>query len=590
MILQSLHALYGRLRGEPSYLVPAPGYSLQKITFKVVITPRGELFAIQDARRPAEGGPRPRQELVPGDSKPSGQGINPCFLWDNTGYLLGYKSDDSKPERTRATFESFRDKHLRLEAEIDSPAFSAVCRFLAAWDPAEACEHPVLAETATGFGVFQLQAQAAFVHQDPAVAEWWRGQVHGDSAAGSGQCLITGARAPLARTHPKIRGVAGGKAQATIAGFNEPAYESYGKRQSYNAPVSEAAAFRYVTGLNALLDGPMSGKHRLRIGDTTAVFWTGRPTPTEDIFARFAAEGSAALDEEAQDEGTRLKLAAFLRALRHGQEEYGELEEDPEGTPFYLLGLAPNAARISIRFFHHDTLAALLENLRRHYRHMSMARQPAVGKRRADPEFPPLWMLLRQTGREARDIPPILAGPLLRAVITGTRYPDGLYTAVLRRLHADRNVNYLRACVIKACLIRNRNQEVSMSLDTERANPAYRLGRLFATLEKTQKDALGKVGASIRDRFYSSASATPRSVFPRLLRTYQHHLAKLGGGRGVNREKLVQEIVDPLSDFPAHLDLAEQGLFAIGYYHQTRDFYISKASSGGTERDPEPTS
>lgn len=581
MILHSLRALYDRLQREPDYRVPPRGYSLQKITFKVVLTPQGELFRVEDARLPVDGRLRSRQELVFGSAKPSGSGINPCLLWDNTSYMLGHKPDDPKPERTRQAFEHFRDRHLGLEKEIDHPSFSAVCRFLETWDPAQAEEHLDLRDLVTGFGLFQIQGETRFVHETPEIDRWWRRQLGGDSVALEGQCLITGELAPLARTHRKVRGVTGAQGSgATIVSFNDKAYESYGKTQNYNAPVSEEAAFQYVTALNALLDGPMKSKHRFRLGDTTAAFWTGRPTLVEDIFAFMMEKGSTAVDEEeTQDEGVRKKVELFLEALRQGQEAYGDLEEKPEQTQFFLLGLAPNAARISIRFYHQDTVAALLKNLRRHYRHIATEPQPAVGKRRADPEFPALWQLLRQTAREAKDIPPILSGPLLRAVITGGRYPDGLYRAVLRRIQADRTVNYLRVCVLKGCLIRNQNQEVTMSLDLERTDPAYRLGRLFAVLEKTQKDALGDVGASIRDRFYSSASATPRSVFPRLLRTYQHHLAKLRKKEpkfARYNDGLLQGIVDPLVHFPAHLDLSEQGLFAIGYYHQTRDLYTKK--------------
>ncbi len=580
MILQSLHALYDRLKDDPVYRIAPPGYSLQKITFRLVITQEGKLFELQDVRVRSGKQLRPKQMMVPGAAKPSGSGLNPCFLWDNTGYMLGYKPDDPKPERTAETFEAFRSKHLELEPKISSPAFSAVCRFLEAWDPARSGDCSVFEEIGTGFGVFQIQGQSGYIHDRQDVREWWNRELasHGDDRKHIAQCLITGKNAPIAPTHPKIKGVSGAQSSgAAIVSFNEPAYESYGKKQSYNAPVSEAAAFQYTTALNALLDGPKRDKHRLAIGDATVLFWTSKPTLTEDIFAKFASEGSVALENvDVQDHALREKLEAFLRAIRKGREAYSDLRDDLEQTSFFLLGLSANAARLSPRFFHRGNLSELIENLRQHYSDIRIKPQAASGKRKADPEFPPTWMLLRQAARESKDIPPILAGPLLRAIITGARYPNGLFLAVIRRIHADRTINYPRACIIRGYLTRNLNKEVSMSLDTERKDPAYRLGRLFAALEKTQVDALGKVGASIRDRFYSSASATPCSVFPRLLRTYQHHLAKLEGGRRVNREKLVQEVVDPLEDFPAHLNLAEQGLFAIGYYHQTRDFYTKK--------------
>lgn len=581
MILQSLHSLYDRLRNDQAYQIAPPGYSLQKITFKIVISPQGKLIDIQDARIPIKGVLRARTVLVLGSTKPSGSGLNPRFLWDNSTYLLGYQADDDDPDRTFKSFEASRRFHHGLQKDVGSKKFDAVCAFLRSWDAAKAKSFPALVEAArTGFGVFQILGETAWVHEDPAIDEWWRAHWQQEKETlVQGMCLVTGSEQPLARLHEKIKGVAGTQgAGAPLVGFNEDSFESYGKEQSFNAPVGRDAAFRYGVALNSLLDGPMSRKHRIALGDTTIAFWTERPTATEDIFARFASGGSGALEESVgQDEGTRQKLESFLRALREGRERYADLDSDPEGTPFYLLGLSPNAGRVAVRFFHRAALSNLLENLRRHHHDIGLVPQPQAGKRAADPEFPPAWLLLRQTAREAKEVPPVLAGPLLRSILIGAPYPDGLYSAVLRRIGSDRVINYPRACVLKGYLNRNLRLEVSMSLDLKRSDPAYRLGRLFAALEKTQRDAMGeKLNKTIRDSFYGSASATPASVFPRLLRTYQHHLPGLEGGRRVNREKLVQEILDPLAGFPPHLGLADQGLFAIGYYHQMRDFYTKR--------------
>lgn len=578
MILESLNALYDRLEGDEDYLIAPPGWSVQKVTFRVVLAPDGRLSGIEDVRREVSGRLRPRFLSVPGAAKSSGSGLNPCFLWDNSQYMLGFKVDDPKPDRTAEAHAAFRERHLATEAEIDATSYSAVCRFLEGWDPGEASKFPALEDaTATGFGVFQILGEPHYVHSHPAVRAWWA--MHMDEAddASVGQCLVTGTRGPLARLHPKIKGVAGAQsAGGTIVGFNEEAYESYGKSQSYNAPVSIDVATRYVKALNAMLDGPMREKHRLTLGSTTVAFWTDRPSAAEDIFLRFLSEGSdIATGEGSQDEGLRQKVAAFLEALRVGQEAFGALAPDHDKR-FYVLGLGPNAARISVRFFHEGTIAELLSALRAHHADIRIVRSrtgPA-----GDPEFPPTWLLLRQTGRESKDIPPMLEGPLMRAILTGARYPDALFGAVMRRITADRRIDYVRASIIKGYLKRNLNEEASVSLDTNRLDPPYRLGRLFAALEKTQQDALGgNLNKTIRDAFYSSASATPGSVFPRLMRTYQHHLAKLEGGFRVNREKLVQEILDPLGSFPSHLNLPAQGLFAIGYYHQTRAFYMKKA-------------
>lgn len=585
MILQSLYELYDRLKDDSDYLIVQPGYSLQKISFRVVIKEDGELFGIQDIRVPSGGKLRSRQVKVLGETKKPGSGLNPCFLWDNTGYLLGF-DPDKDPERVRKSFEAFRTKHLELEQEIDAAPFSTVCRFLEKWDPARVADYPELLELKTGFGIFQLEGERSYVHEVRLIQDWWKRQLDTtESVLSRGQCLITGKVGALSRLHNKIKGVVGGQSAGTsLVSFNEKSYESYGKEQSFNAPVSESAAFRYTTALNALLDSPMRSKHTIRLGDTTITFWTDKPTFTEDIFAQFLGNGSMTVEEGAgeediQDEALLQKLGSFLNALRKGREVYGDLNEDHDKTSFYLLGLSPNAARASVRFFYYGILGELLDNLRKHHLNIRTEPQPASGKRKADPEFPPLRLLLRQTAREAKEIPPVLAGPLLRAVLTGSRYPDGLFTATMRRICADREINYARVCIIKGHLTRNHKKEVTMSLDVERTDPPYRMGRLFAVLEKTQKDALGDLNASIRDRYYSSASATPGSVFPRILRTYQHHLAKLEGGRKVNREKLVQEIMDPLTGFPAQFSLAEQGLFAIGYYHQTRQFYTKKTDS-----------
>lgn len=581
MLLQALDQLYDRLAGEPEYEIAPPGYSLQKITFRVVLTPDGSLHEFQDARQEVDGRQRPQQLMVFGPARPPGAGLNPRFLWDKTDYMLGLNPEDEDPRRTERRFDAFRQLHTDAEKQINSPRFTAVCRFLQDWNPADAEASTVLLDAgATGFGVFRILGEQGYVHEDSTVRAWWERQTGNADPPEEGDCLVTGRCAPLARTHDKVKGVAGAQsAGGAIVGFNAPAYESYGKSQSFNAPVAESVAFRYVTALNALLDGPQRTKHRLVVGDTTLAFWTDRPSPVEDIFLEFAAVGSMGGPVDAsQDEGQRQRLEYFLRALRDGKPAYGNVTPDPDGTLFWLLALSPNQARIVVRSFWEGTVTTLLDNVRTHHADIGLTPSPPSGKWRGDPEFPGIKALLAQTAREAKDIPPLLEAPLLASVITGAPYPSALVAAVLRRIRADREVTYLRCCAIKGYLNRNLNLEVSMSLDPERPDPAYRLGRLFATLEKTQKDALGEgLNKTIRDSFYSSASATPGTVFPRLLRTYQHHLAKLEGGRRVNRERLLQEIMAPLDTLPPHLPLADQGLFALGYYHQTRDFYTKRA-------------
>lgn len=583
MILQSLDQLYDRLAADPAYAIAPVGYSIQKIAFAVVVHQDGRLHEVQDVRDNSGRKPVPLQIAVPGQSKPSGSGINPCMLWDNSTYLLGYTGDRGPAEseaefekrcgRAAESFAAFRARHLRIEREIDDPTFSAVCRFLEHWQPAQCADHPLLGELDSGFGVFKLVGESRFVHQAPAVRAWWDAQQARDDAGGRGSlCLVTGALSVPARTHePKIKGVGGAQSSgALLVSFNCDAFTSYGKDQSLNAPISERAVFHYCTALNAVLSGPRSQRHRLSVGDMTVVFWTDQPAVAEEWLADLLT-GEI---EEAQDEARLQQTRVLLQALRQGGGELHTLGDDPR-TPVHLLGITPNAARLSVRFWHTGTLGELFERLKAHHDALRIARQFGEGSKRPDPEFPPIWMLLRETARESKDIPPLLSGALMRAILEGTPYPDALAHAVIRRIRADRVINYCRAAILKAWLIRkpNRQGEFPVSLDTERADPAYRLGRLFAVLEGAQYRALGDVGASIRDRFYSSASARPAMVFPRLLRTYQHHLGKMDTGAKVSFEKRAQEIIDGIDAMPAHLDIEAQAQFAIGYYHQRKALF-----------------
>ncbi len=584
--LRALDAIYDRLASDPSYDLAKPGYSAQNISFCVVLNADGSLSAIQDER--VTSGPRPLARLltVPGQAKPSGSGLNPGFLWDNSSYLLGYKTPDKNAakalkdsERAVRAFGAFRDRHLTLESTITDPGFAAVCAFLRNWTPDQAMDHKTqLDEFAiTGFGVFRLVGEHAYIHDRPAVAAYWSATaLVADPDATIGQCLITGeTNQPLAQLiEPAIKSVSGAlSGGAKIISFNCDAFTSYGKNQGLNSPISQSAAFRHATALNALLAGPQSRLHRVQVGDATAVFWTGLPTATESIFAAFL-EGQTPDDETiAQDDTLRERLRTFFEVMRSGGGRALDQLNDDIGTPFYILGLSPNVSRLSVRFWHAGTVGKMVDHLSDHFEALRIVRP--LGPH--NPEFPAVWQLLRQTGRESKDISPLLAGPFLRAVLTGAPYPPTLASAVIARIRADREVSYLRAAILKAFLNRNHDQNIPMSLDPNRPEPAYRVGRLFAVLEKTQEDALPGINATIRDRFYSSASATPASVFPRLLRTYQHHLTKAAGERGVglkvNRERLVQEICSGLVAMPAHLGLEGQSLFALGYYHQRQAFF-----------------
>lgn len=570
MLLHALSEYYQRLAADPDSDVAAYGYSRQQISFVVVIEKDGELVDIQDARQADEKGKLKNQSLiVTGSGKPSGSGINPCFLWDNSAYMLGYKPDDNKPERTRKTFEAFCKEHLERESDIDAPEFSAVCRFLESWDPecvGQDERSKILTELKTGFGIFKIRNTKRYVHETPKIEKWWNTRIATDEASDEdivGQCLVSGEMGPIARLHePKIKGVWGGQsAGALLVSFNDKAYESYGKEGGSNASVSERVAFQYCVALNRLL----AGNQRFRLGDTSTVFWTEKPTEAENMLPFVLDPPLAAEDEELKN-----RLSPILRQIARGSypSELGKSE-----TPFYVLGLASNAARISVRFWWRSTLGSLFENLHQHFAALELV----FGLN--DQPHPPMWRLLRETVRDAKDIPDLLEGALLRSILTGQKYPQMFYTSLLRRIKADREVRYVRAAAIKACLVRNYHLEVSMSLDPDRPEGSYQLGRLFAELEKTQEDALPGINDTIKDRYFSAASATPASVFPRLIRLSQHHLGKLEKGKRTYHERRIQEIAGRINRFPSHFPMKDQGLFAIGYYHQRQDIFTKKKTA-----------
>ena len=404
----------------------------------------------------------------------------------------------------------------------------------------------------------------------------------------------TGRHAPLARLHPAIKGVNGAQSSgASIVSFNQPAFASYGKDQGENAPVSEQATFAYTTALNHLLRRDARNRQRLQIGDTTVVFWAQSPDAwqagqAEELLASFFDPGSA-------DERATARLQSALEQARQGRplRDLGaDLDDD---TRIFVLGLAPNASRLSIRFWETASLSAFSRRLADHYADLLL--DPLPWRRPPTPQTLALATAPVYDGRtKAEDVPPQLAGELARAVLTGTRYPRSVLAAIVMRFRADGEISPLRVALCKATLARaarldrqhrhhTDKEAPPVSLDPDNTDPGYLLGRLFSTLEGVQRAALGtKVNATIRDRYYGAASATPAIVFPVLLRTAQNHLGKLRkdkGGLATYLEKDIGQIVDTLPpSFPRSLDIEAQGRFAIGYYHQTQSrFSRSDAQS-----------
>ncbi|MDP2933048.1 MAG: type I-C CRISPR-associated protein Cas8c/Csd1, partial [bacterium] len=370
-------------------------------------------------------------------------------------------------------------------------------------------------------------------------------------------------------THAAIKGVWGAQSSgANIVSFNLDAFKSFGKDQGANAPVGRIAAFAYTTALNYLLG--KDSKQRMQVGDASTVFWSEKAMDFEQQIVEFFGESP----KDDPDRSVRAVESLFQSV------QTGAFLLDQGATRFYVLGLAPNASRIAVRFWIVDTVAGMAGKICQHFEDTRIAHGPK------DKDTISLFRLLIGTAVQgkAENIPPNLSGDTMRAVLAGLPYPKTLLQAAIRRIRAEHQVTHSRAALIKACINRStrvsnpeEKEELIVSLDENNINIGYRLGRLFAVLEKIQQEANPGINATIRDKFYGAASSTPVTVFGNLMRLKNHHLAKLENvGRRVNLEKLISQIIDGIDDFPAHLKLEDQGRFAIGYYHQMQSFFAKK--------------
>lgn len=563
-LLASLVRAYDRLPDAPPY-----GYSAEKIGFCVLLNEDGSDAGVVDLR----GDDRkrsPRMLLVPQALKRTA-GIKPNFLWDKSAYVLGVTAGAGK--RTAEERAAFRARHAEWLAGTADPGLAALLRFLDDWQP-EAFDPPLWPEDIRDQNLVFAMAdeyRERFLHERPAARELWR-RIGTEGAADGRTCLVTGERAPVARLHPSIKGVWGAQSSgASLVSFNAEAYESYGHRQGDNAPVSQAAAFAYTTVLNRYLTAD-SG-HRIQIGDASAVFWA-------DCSDMAAAEEAESIFAAYVDPAHDAKLAAAairdrLDAIRQGERLSRIAPELAQGIRFHVLGLAPNAARLSVRFYWQDDFGRLTENYQLYLSDMAVEPPPRDG-------WPPLWRFLLELAVQGKreNVPPLLAGEWLRAILAGTRYPLTLLSTTLMRVRADGKVNALRAALLKSVLIRNFHREVPVALDPANTDRGYLLGRLFAVYEEVQRAALGGINATIRDKFYGAASASPQKVFRVLDAGAANHfgkIRKLSPGRAVNLDKLLTsiiELMEPGADpIPASLGAAEQALFGIGYYHQRADFF-----------------
>ena len=582
MILQALTQYYEDLLRLGK--INRPGWSKQKVSYSLLLSEEGELLQLLHLQQEIQRGNKtvlgPQEMWVPSPVKRS-SGIRPNFLCDTSSYLLGVDGK-GKADRSIDCFAASKALHLQLLKEVDSPIARAIVRFFEHWDPSQAASHPALQEDWEELlkgGNLTFSLDKLFAAQDPAIADaWTRHYEDSSDDAEPIRCLVTGQTGTLARLHPSIKGVAGAQSSgASLVSFNAPAFCSFEHEQGANAPVSDYAAFAYTTALNTLL----ADRNRVsRVGDTTILCWAaGGESAYQDCF----------LMSIFNDSYTENDILNTLHHLSKGESiQWDDTRLSPD-TRFYVLGLAPNAARLSVRFFWQNSFGALARNLERHYQRLEIIR-PSFDK------FPtlPIWRLVLETVRKAPpggrtpEPHPRLAGDLLLAVLNDTLYPATLLNGVELRIRAERSVSRGQAAILKAYYTKYLEQfqpdspmkeALTVELNEQTNYLPYLLGRLFAVLEGLQQSANPGINTTIKDRYFNSASATPAIVFPQLINLAQKHLNKLDGGLAVYYDKQITELSSRITQtLPTRMSLAEQSAFQLGYYHETQRRYTAKTN------------
>lgn len=585
MILQALVNYYEKLadKGELS----KPGWSKVKVSYGLRIGLDGELLGVIPLKTEEQRGKKtvwaPQMIRVP-EPVTRSSGIMANFLCDNSGYLLGIDGK-GKPERSLQCFQEAKRKHLEILRDCESEPAKAVKSFFEKWKPELAREHEKLLDDLedilSGSNLI-FQYRGKYVQEDEEIMAAWEEYYEIDSEENKGICLVTGEKTHISRIHTTIKGIPGAQSSgAALVSFNAPAFESYGKDQSFNAPVGEKAMYAYTAALNYLVSNM---KYRTILGDTTIVYWAeSGEEEYQDMFAN-------AMNPE-PDIDMQKDIDSFFKNLAEGVcIDINDVQKTISAEErFYILGLAPNAARIAVRFFYQDSFGNIMRHLKAHYDRMEIVR-PSWDAQKYMGIY---WMLQETVNKKSKDKKPIpnMAASTYRAILSGEQYPASLYYTVLGRIKAEqddaerriRKITPGRAAILKAFLINNYKEDISVEINENNQNIAYILGREFAVLEAIQEAANPGINATIKDRYFNSACATPATVFPILFRLKNSHIKKIANDkRGLAsyyEEILVRlQARIPISDqqntaYPRRFSLEEQGMFILGYYHQNQKKY-----------------
>ncbi|MEG1425907.1 MAG: type I-C CRISPR-associated protein Cas8c/Csd1 [Gordonibacter sp.] len=583
MILNELHQYYLRLRDSADSPVPSRFWSIEKASWEIEIAQDGRLISVLSLESSGTGDEKARKSIemsVPEHDGRSGTALKPYFLCDKSDYVLGTGS--------LRHYEATAALHDEVLSGCDDEGARAVLAFFGRNEQVERLDEDKReALSKGGFAVFRLAGDKRRLHERPAVVEAWnRHCLSGEGGSVIGQCGVTGEQTHLARLFPQVSGVAGAQSSgASLVSFNFDSSESYGKKQAYNASLSEDVAFGAGAALKHLMN---DNAHRCRIGDTTVVFWSDRPAYKENEIMRFVMDADA-LMRPAEDKATIESIESSLMSMKLGMPS-PELDYE---TRFFIMGLAPNAARLSVRFFEVETFGRLADNFGQYLRDIDMVDVKGCSLR--------TYLLQTAVLGKTDNVPSTLIGSCVTAMLKGGPFPQALYTSLLSRMRCDHASNNpwdmgRRAALVKACLVRkwrcNQNtydsegRSLTVSLNENNTHPGYLLGRLFAVMEKAQRDAIPGASATIRDRYIGAASTTPARTFPSLLRNYQNHIENLRkkGSPGYyvteKRADEIMKLLDGDGPFPKSLDTEEQGMFYVGYYQQRVDLWTKKTKEG----------
>lgn len=560
-----------------------PGWdSAFKVSYGLRIDDDGKLLDIVPLMQEQQVGKKtkllPRNMRVPTHPVRS-SGVRACFLCDNSSYMLGV-DNKGKPERAKECFIAAKKLHHEILDDVNSPATKAILNYFDSWNPDEAAENPCVKplwnELTGNANLVFYYDETGSVIDDPEIADAWQDYYDSEdeeSASDKGICLVTGKEAPIALVHPSIKGLAGAQSSgAAIVSFNAPAFESYGHEgdQGKNAPVGKYAAFAYTAAINSLL---ADSDHRRYVGDTAILCWAEHgEAGYQDTSVGWMFGNDAGIDDN--------DLTAALKSLASGKPfDWNGFELSPD-EHFYILGLAPNAARISVRFFIEDSFGGFAKNIAKHYERLEIVRPEFDDKPRLSPRQL-LWETVNKKERNPSPSPR-LAGDLLQAILTDSRYPTTLLNAVTLRIRAEKDVTRGRAAILKAYYLKNENSQcpkevLTVELNEQTEYLPYVLGRLFSVLEEIQEKANPGVNTTIKDKYFNSASATPATIIPLLVNLSEKHLRKLDEGNRIYLSKKKGAIMNMIHEtYPTRMTLAEQGAFQLGYYHENQARYTKK--------------